>query len=67
MRISGAGSEFIIKDTHRGLYYEDGKLTKVLEAGLYKIPRRHRFFKTLPIVECVLVDVRERELTIKGQ
>ena len=28
MMISGAGREFIIKDTHRGLYYEDGKLTK---------------------------------------
>jgi len=33
MFINGAGREFIIKDTHRGLYYEDGKLTKVLEAG----------------------------------
>ena len=32
MMITGAGREFIIKDTHRGLYYEDGKLTKVLEA-----------------------------------
>jgi len=25
--------EIIIKDTHRGLWYEDGVLTKVLEAG----------------------------------
>ena len=23
--LRGAGREFIIKDTHRGLYYEDGK------------------------------------------
>ena len=38
MLITGAGREFIIKDTHRGLWYEDGKLTKVLEAGRYKIP-----------------------------
>ena len=30
MLITGVGREFIIKDTHRGLYYEDGKLTKVL-------------------------------------
>lgn len=67
MLINGAGREFIIKDTHRGLYYEDGKLTKVLEAGRYKIPPRSRLFKQLPIVECLLVDVRERELTIKGQ
>ena len=53
--------------THRGLYYEDGKLTKVIEAGRYKIPRRHRWLRRRPTVECMLVDVRERELTIKGQ
>jgi len=28
--------EIIIKDTHRGLWYEDGVLTKVLEAGRYE-------------------------------
>lgn len=67
MLINGVGREFIIKDTHRGLYYEDGKLVKVLDAGRYKIPPRRRFFKRLPTVECLLVDVRERELTIKGQ
>ncbi|OUT53926.1 Modulator of FtsH protease HflK [Stieleria bergensis] len=67
MIISGAGREFIIKDTHRGLYYEDGKLTKILEAGHYKIPPRKRFLTQLPTVECLLVDVRERELTLKGQ
>ncbi len=67
MMINGTRREFIIKDTHRGLYYEDGKLTKVLAAGHYKIPPRKRLFKKLPTVECMLVDVRERELTIKGQ
>lgn len=67
MLIKSAGHEFIIKDTHRGLYYEDGKLTKVLEAGRYEIPRAKQLFKKLPTVECLLVDVRERELTIKGQ
>ena len=36
--ITRQGQEFIIKDTHRGLWYEDGKLTKVLEAGRYEIP-----------------------------
>ena len=61
------GQEFIIKDTHRGLWYEDGKLTKVLEAGRYEIPVQKQWFKRLPTVECVLVDVRERDLTIKGQ
>ena len=61
------GREFIIKDTHRGLWYEDGKLTKVLEAGRYEIPPQRRWFTRLPIVECQLVDIRERNLTIKGQ
>ncbi len=67
MMINGAGREFIIKDTHRGLYYENGKLKRLLEAGRYKIPPRKRWLKELPTVECRLVDVRERELTIKGQ
>jgi regulator of protease activity HflC (stomatin/prohibitin superfamily) len=67
MLITGTGREFIIKDTHRGLWYEDGKLTKVLEAGRYKIPPQKQWFKRLPTVECLLVDVRQRELTIKGQ
>ena len=67
MFITGTKREFIIKDTHRGLWYEDGKLTKVLEAGRYKIPPQNRWFKRLPTVECLLVDVRQRELTIKGQ
>jgi len=59
--------EVIIKDTHRGLWYEDGKLTRILEAGRYKIPRERKWFGRRPRVEIVLVDVRERELTIKGQ
>ncbi len=67
MLISETGREFIIKDTHRGLWYEDGKLVKVLEAGRYKIPPRSRWITRLPTVECLLVDVRQRELTIKGQ
>ena len=65
--ITKQGHEFIIKDTHRGLWYEDGKLVKVLEAGRYEIPVQKQWFKRLPTVECVLVDVRERDLTIKGQ
>ncbi|MEW6207469.1 MAG: slipin family protein [Acidobacteriota bacterium] len=60
--------EIIIKDTHRGLFYRDGVLTKILEAGRHKIPRHIDlgFYRT-PKVEVVLVDVRERDLTIKGQ
>ena len=60
--------EIIIKDTHRGLWYEDGVLTKLVEAGRYKIPlKRWFFFRPKPRVEVQLVDMRERDLTIKGQ
>jgi regulator of protease activity HflC (stomatin/prohibitin superfamily) len=60
--------EIIIKDTHRGLYYKDGVLVKILAAGRYKIPLPLNFLGLRqPKVEIVLVDVRERDLTIKGQ
>ncbi len=63
--------EIIIKNTHRGLKYEDGVLVKVLEAGRYEIPPEKEgfwIFKTRrPKVEIQLVDIRERDLTIKGQ
>src|SRR3989442_705375 len=60
--------EVIIKDTHRGLWYVDGKLTKVLEAGRHVVPWHVDLlvFRT-PKVEVALVDVRERDPTIKGQ
>jgi hypothetical protein len=35
-----AARDIIIKDTHRGLWYEDGRLIKILEAGRYKLPAR---------------------------
>jgi regulator of protease activity HflC (stomatin/prohibitin superfamily) len=60
--------EVIIKDTHRGLYYEDGVLKEVLTAGRYELPlRKQGFFRRQPVTEVVLVDMRARELTIKGQ
>src|SRR4051794_20434986 len=62
--------EIIIKDTHRGLWYEDGVLKRVLEAGRYELPRGPQYvfgWRRYPNIEVVLVDVRERELTIKGQ
>ena len=63
-----ARREVIIKDTHRGLWYEDGKLVRVLEAGRYVIPWYINLgFYRRPKVEVVRVDVRERDLTIKGQ
>ena len=58
--------EIFIKDTHRGLWYEDGVLTRVLEAGRYEIPKRKRFFRRKgPLVEVILVDMRERDLVAK--
>ncbi|CAN5783166.1 hypothetical protein BH23PLA1_BH23PLA1_00430 [soil metagenome] len=63
-----AASEIIIKDTHRGLWYEDGVLVRVLGAGRYPIPRHLNLgFYRRPRVEVVRVDMRERDLTIKGQ
>ncbi len=60
--------EIIIKDTHRGLWYVDGVLSKIVEAGRYEIPSRESFLgRKGPKVEVVLVDMRERDLTIKGQ
>lgn len=60
--------EVIIKDTHRGLWYEDGALTKVLEAGRYEFDNSKGLFgQRKPYIEVVLVDMRERDLTIKGQ
>jgi regulator of protease activity HflC (stomatin/prohibitin superfamily) len=63
---SSRRKELIIKDTHRGLWYEDGVLTKVLEAGRYEYPRKP-LFRREPKIETVLVDMRERDLTIRGQ
>lgn len=58
----------IIKDTHRGLYYEDGKLTRILEAGRFELPKPpSTFFPRRKRVEVELVDIRDRDLTIKGQ
>jgi regulator of protease activity HflC (stomatin/prohibitin superfamily) len=60
--------EIIIKDTHRGLRYEDGVLTEVLSAGRHTIPSQINLgFYRNPRIEITLVDVRERDLTIKGQ
>lgn len=66
-----AKKEIIIKDSHRGLYYEDGKLVQVLEAGRYELPLHKKagfhWFERQPETQVVLVDIRARELTIKGQ
>ena len=61
--------EVYIYASHRGLWYEDGVLTQVLDAGRYEIPAQFSWFGWVrrPKVEVTLVDVRERDLTIKGQ
>ncbi|MFY9226188.1 MAG: SPFH domain-containing protein [Blastocatellia bacterium] len=64
--------EIIIKDTHRGLYYQNGVLTKVLPAGRYEVLEQHKskilnYLFPRPKVEIILVSVQERDLTIKGQ
>jgi regulator of protease activity HflC (stomatin/prohibitin superfamily) len=63
-----AARELIIKDTHRALWYEDGVLVHEYGAGRYRIPRSKLFgVRIRPHVEVSLVDVRERDLTLKGQ
>lgn len=60
--------EVIIRPTHRGLWYEDGVFKRVLEPGRYVRPRYFNLgFWRRKRVGLLLVDVRERELTIKGQ
>ena len=67
--------EIFIKDTHRGLWYEDGVMARVLGAGRYELPQPDLFpnlwwllgLQRTPKVEVVLVDMRARDLTIKGQ
>jgi regulator of protease activity HflC (stomatin/prohibitin superfamily) len=61
--------ELFVKDTHRALWYEDGKLKQVLEAGRHEYPKRKitNLFRRLPRIEITLVDMRERDMTIKGQ
>ncbi|GIJ45674.1 hypothetical protein Val02_25600 [Virgisporangium aliadipatigenens] len=59
--------EIIIRSSHRGLRYVDGRFDSVLEPGRYELPAAARWGKRQPKVEIVQVDVRERELTIRGQ
>ena len=55
-----------VRSTHRGLRYIDGRFDTVLEPGRYMQPRVAPW-RRRPVVEVVLVDMREREFTIKGQ
>lgn len=61
--------EVIINESHRGLLFEDGRFVQVLTPGRYRVRADglwRRIFR-LPIRTIAQVDVRQRELTIKGQ
>src|SRR5689334_8281936 len=59
--------EVIVHSGFRGLRYVDGRFDQVLEPGRYDLPRRRAFQRRVPRVVVVPIDVRERELNIKGQ
>lgn len=60
--------EVFVRETHQGLWYEDGVLKQVLSPGRYKVPRYLNLgFWRNTKVDVVLVDMREQELTLKGQ
>jgi regulator of protease activity HflC (stomatin/prohibitin superfamily) len=61
--------DYLIKDTHRGLLYRDGVFQRVLGAGRHRfpVPLRTQVFGRPPEIEVVMVDIRSRELIIKGQ
>ncbi|MEO0565022.1 MAG: SPFH domain-containing protein [Chloroflexota bacterium] len=64
--------ELIVKQTHRGLRYQDGAFDRVLSPGRYALPHRRglarlMWWQRLPQVQVIMVDMRERDLTIKGQ
>jgi regulator of protease activity HflC (stomatin/prohibitin superfamily) len=58
--------EVTVRETHCALWYEDGKFTRLLEPGRYLLPSEPWFGRGKR-VEVLMVDMRERELTIKGQ
>jgi len=60
--------EIIVNETHRGLRFENGAFAGVLKPGHYLVQSgRDLLFRRRPDVKIVLVDMREREINIKGQ
>lgn len=67
--------KYYIKETHRGLWYEDGAFIKELGPGRHEAVAPGIFndlrplvgLKSRPRVEVEIVDLRSRDLTIKGQ
>lgn len=58
--------EIIVPETHRGLWYENGRFIRLLSPGRYKLPRRWPFTR-IRRVRVEQVDLRELDFTIKGQ
>jgi regulator of protease activity HflC (stomatin/prohibitin superfamily) len=57
-----------VHQTHRALLFEDGAFVRLLEPGRHRLRGvRGALFGARPEVIVTQVDVRERELTIKGQ
>jgi regulator of protease activity HflC (stomatin/prohibitin superfamily) len=59
--------EVIVHSGFRGLRYADGRFDQVLEPGRYELPRRRFVGRRVPGILIIPIDVRERELNIKGQ
>jgi regulator of protease activity HflC (stomatin/prohibitin superfamily) len=59
--------EVIVHSGFRGLRYADGRFDRVLEPGRYELPKRRFPGRRVPTIAIVPIDVRERELNIKGQ
>jgi regulator of protease activity HflC (stomatin/prohibitin superfamily) len=60
--------EILIRETHRGLLFRDGAVVDVLGPGRYHLSTQRQVkWLRRPIESVILLDVRERELTIKGQ
>src|SRR5262245_52332400 len=61
-------TEIIVNETHRGLRFVNGAFTGVLSPERYEVRSgRDWLFRRRPQVNIILVDMRERELNIKGQ
>ncbi|MEV0902030.1 slipin family protein [Actinoplanes sp. NPDC049802] len=60
-------SEVIIRSGFQGLRYVDGRFDQVLDPGRYELPVRRFPSRRVPKVEILTVDLREREINIKGQ
>jgi regulator of protease activity HflC (stomatin/prohibitin superfamily) len=60
--------EIVVRETHRALLFRNGALVDVLGPGRYRLVAdwQVRWLRR-PLENVIILDVRERELTIKGQ